>query len=340
MTTLLLVLCLQSDLQEALERIRKKHDLPAMGGAIVTRQGLKDAAVVGVRKKGADVAVTKDDLWHLGSDTKAMTATLIAILVEQGKLKWEDTVGDYFPEAHESLRKASFVHLVSHRSGLPANHAAWWSFQGKPREAVLRDIKAGGDGSFLYSNLGYVVAGAMIEKKMGRTWEELIADHLFKPLGITTAGFGGVGTEGKIDQPWSHRKGGKPVEPNGPACDNPPVLGPAGRVHMSLSDWGKFIADQLKGARGDRALLSPEAYTQLHTPPFDGDYALGWVTADRAWGGGKVLTHAGCNTMNYSVVWMAPSKDLAVLVVTNQGDETAARACDEAASALIQLSGH
>ncbi|HLV79318.1 MAG TPA: hypothetical protein VKT32_03520, partial [Chthonomonadaceae bacterium] len=77
-------------------------------------------------------------------------------------------------------------------------------------------------------------------------------------------------------------------------------------------------------------------FQYLHTPLFGGDYAAGWVVTDRNWGGGRVLMHNGSNNQNYSVVWMAPLRDFAVLVATNQGGDAAAKACDEAASALIQ----
>jgi hypothetical protein len=83
--------------------------------------------------------------------------------------------------------------------------------------------------------------------------------------------------------------------------------------------------------------LKPETYKKLHTSPFGGDYALGWLVAQRDWGGGTVLTHVGGNMMNLAVVWMVPLRNFAVLVVSNQGGEAAAKACDEAASALIQL---
>ena len=71
--------------------------------------------------------------------------------------------------------------------------------------------------------------------------------------------------------------------------------------------------------------------------PFGGNYALGWIVCERKWGGGKVLTHNGSNTMNYSVAWVAPKRGFAVLVCVNQGGDEAARACDEAASALIRV---
>jgi CubicO group peptidase (beta-lactamase class C family) len=188
---------------------------------------------------------------------------------------------------------------------------------------------------YVYSNFGYVVAGAMAEQVAGSSWEELISAEIFKPLGMQSAGFGGIGTPGEIDQPWGHGADGKPVLRNGPDIDNPPVLGPAARVHCKLADWAKFVADQLRGARGEPALLKPETYRVLHTPPFGGDYALGWIVVEPEWGGGKVLSHAGSNVMNYAVVWIAPLKDFAVLIVTNQGGQAAATACDKASAALI-----
>ena len=154
---------------------------------------------------------------------------------------------------------------------------------------------------------------------------------------MTSAGFGGTGTPGQIDQPWGHLDGGRPVAVNGPAADNPPVLGPAGRVHCTIQDWAKFVADQLRGARGRPALLKASTYQALHTPPFGGDYGLGWIVVKQDWGGGLVLNHAGDNTMNYANVWIAPQRDFAVLVCINQSGDAAAKASNEAAAALIRL---
>jgi CubicO group peptidase (beta-lactamase class C family) len=339
-------------IHDLLDPIRQKHQVPALAGAIVTSQGLVAAGAVGVRKAGTEVPVTVDDQWHIGSDTKAMTATLIGALVEQGKLRWETTVGEMFSDLATSmppeLQKVTLLHLLSHRAGLPANlSGGWWKVprDGTTREQRLAALKMAlsekldsePSAKYGYSNLGYVLAGAMAEKAADASWEDLMTRMVCEPLGLKSVGFGGTGTPGQIDQPWGHGADGKPVENNGPAVDNPPVLGPAGRVHCSLADWAKFIADQLRGARGEGALLKPETYRKLHTPPFNGDYALGWLVTQRDWGGGTVLTHAGSNTMNFAVVWMAPQRDFAVLAVTNQGGDVAAKACDEAAAALIGL---
>jgi CubicO group peptidase (beta-lactamase class C family) len=333
---------------DLLQPIRQKHNLPALGGAVVTGQGLEAIGAVGVRKAGTDVAATTDDQWHLGSDTKAMTAVLIGRLVERGKLKWGTTIGEVFPDLAaawpRAFKEISLLHLLSHRSGLPAN-LPWGLIPrtGFIREQRLAALEAAASvkllsepgAKYLYSNLGYVIAGTMAEAAADSSWEELMKAMVFDPLGMKDAGFGGVGTPGKIDQPWGHTADGKPVSANGPEMDNPPVLGPAGRIHCSLADWALFVSDQLRGARGEKALLEPGTYRVLQTPPFGGDYALGWMVVDREWGGGPVLTHSGSNTMNFAVAWLAPRRDFAVLVVTNQGGDIAAKACDEVASALI-----
>jgi CubicO group peptidase (beta-lactamase class C family) len=337
-------------LDDLLESIRLKQGVPALGGAIVTGKGLEALGAAGVRKKGADVSVTAADEWHLGSNTKALTAAMIGALIERNTLKWETTIGEVFPEAASSLdpalQKVTLLHLLSHRAGLPAN-IPWGLLprSGTTRDQRLAVIKklasikplAEPGAKDLYSNLGYVIAGAMAEKAADDSWENLMKKLVFEPLGMTGAGFGGVGTPGLLDQPWPHGENGKPVEKNGPDVDNPPVMGPAGTVHCPLVDWAKFVADQLRGARGEKALLKPETYKTLQTPPFGGEYALGCLAVERGWGGGRVLSHNGSNTMNFAVVWIAPLRDFAVLVVCNQGGPVAFKACDEAASKLIDI---
>lgn len=332
---------------ELLAPICQRRDLPAMAGAIVTGHGLQVLGAVGVRKRGTDVAVTTNDLWHLGSDTKAMTATLAARLVERGKLKWDSTVSEVFPELapdfDPGFKEVTLRHLLAHRAGVVPNlNWARIAREGTLQEQRLEAVKEGlsrkplstPGSTYLYSNLGYVIAGAMIERVTGRPWEESMRREIFVPLKMPSAGFGGLGTPGEIDQPWGHLKGGKPVKDHGPAVDNPPVLGPAGTVHCTLQDWAKFIADQLRGLRGEPGLLQPESYQVLAKPSFGGDYALGWLAVERAWGGGTVLNHCGCNTMYYANAWLAPARDFAVLVCANQGLD-AFDATDEAVSALI-----
>ncbi|GEP45236.1 serine hydrolase domain-containing protein [Brevifollis gellanilyticus] len=336
--------------QPKLEAIRAKHDLPAIGAAFVTVEGLQSAAVAGVRKKGGKIDVKLDDCWHLGSNTKAMTSTLAAIAVDEGKVKWDSTLGDVFPNNKDlkgkPLAKATLTQLLSHWSGLPAN-AIWGllalsgSDMISQREAALTlaartpDLPAPGE-KHLYSNWGYALAGHMLEEVWNAPWEELMQKRLFKPLGIKDAGFGGLGTPGKVDQPWPHVEDGKPANMNGPDMDNSPVVGPAGTVHMPLSDWAKFIAEHLAGPVGKGKLLkTKEAYQHLHKPTQAGEnYAFGWIALERGWGG-HVLSHNGSNTMNHSVAWVAPEKGYAMIACTNSGQASGPRALDDAVTLAV-----
>jgi CubicO group peptidase (beta-lactamase class C family) len=335
---------------DVLEPIRQEYRVPAIAAAIVRGKGIEDCGVVGIRKSGTRVAATVNDKWHLGSDTKAMTAALVGKLMEQGLLRWDTTVADVFPDLaahfHPKAKRVTVLQLLSHRAGLPEN-LDWASLaaHGTIQEQRVQAVKQGfaeapksnpGD-KYRYSNLGYVIVGAIIEKVTGLSWEKAMQDKVFEPLQMKSVGFGGAGTPGRIDQPWGHSVSGRPTSANGPSVDNPPVMAPAGCVHCTIQDWARFVADQLRGARGEPALLKKSTYEALHRPPYGGDYGLGWIVTERDWGGGTVLTHAGSNTMNFANVWLAPKMDFAILVCVNQGDDAAFRASDDAVARLIKL---
>jgi CubicO group peptidase (beta-lactamase class C family) len=329
--------------------IRQRYAVPSISAAVLTSKGLQFAGVVGTRKRGTEQAATLNDQWHLGSDTKAMTATLVARLVEKGRLRWDSTVGEVFPELaagfNAEARAITVVQLLSHHAGLKPNpdSALYGGTDGRRerlrlvKDELSRRPKRKPGTHYEYSNLGYCIVGAMTEKLTGNSWEQAMQTEVFGPLGMTSVGFGGTGSPGKLDQPWAHGADGKPVVANGPAMDNPPVWSPAGRVHCTIQDWARFIADQLRGDKGQPGLLEPESYKKLHTARFGGDYALGWFVFERAWGGGRVLNHFGDNTMNCANVWVAPQRDFAVLVCVNQGGHAAFAATDEAVLALVSL---
>jgi CubicO group peptidase (beta-lactamase class C family) len=173
----------------------------------------------------------------------------------------------------------------------------------------------------------------MAEQVTGKSWEDLMREELFQPLGMDTAGFGPPGTKDEIDQPWGHTADGKPTQ-----FDNPPALGPAGTVHCNLPDWAKFASLHLRGARGAGAFLAPETFGKLHTPiPDNEDYAFGWGAVKPPWADGVALTHSGSNSMWLATIWIAPQRNFATLVAVNQGGPAAAQAGDEASRALIHL---
>ncbi len=348
------------DLSPDLTPVRDKYAFPAVAAAVIVDGKLHAAGVVGVRKYGSDVRAEPNDPFHLGSCTKAMTGSLIGLLVQQGKLKWETTLAEYFPDLkdtmHPDYRGVTLVHLLSHRAGVPSMTNGFVPVEGEalrkitamksPREQRRRvteivlcrpPINKPGEKQE-YSNAGFTIAGVIAESAMGEDYEVLLQRLLFEPLGMRSAGFGAMGTPGHVDAPWQHRKQGDqviPVNP-GPTSDNPPFITPAGRVHCSICDWAKYIQCILAATRGEPGLLPGDQVRQLREPPFGGGYALGWGLCDRDWGGGKVLQHTGSNRMNYCVVWVAPQKNFAVLVATNRGGDDAAKGLDDVCAAMIK----
>lgn len=194
-----------------------------------------------------------------------------------------------------------------------------------------------------YNNAGLMIAGHIVERTTGKSWEQSIGDLLFGPLGITTAGFGAPGTSGRVDQPRGHDGRKKPVAP-GPDADNPPIIGPAGAVHMSLADWAKYLQLHLRGAKEDVRVgtitLHAATFARLHTPwpAEDIRYGYGWLLPKRDWAGGDhtVLTHSGSNTLWYSVCWLDPATSFGVLVTTNVAGTEASKGTDEAAALLLK----
>jgi len=326
-----------------LAAVRDRHKLPGIIGAVVKGESLAAIGAVGVRKLGSDDPIRATDRVHLGSDTKAITATLLGMLVDQKALTWSSTVGDVFPKlaknVHPDFRGVTLWQLLTHRSGLPAN-GPWWTLKGrttteKRRDLLVRMMKNAPESkpgtAFLYSNVGYAIAGLMAEQVTSKPWEDLFRERIFAPLGMATAGFGPPGTPGQLDEPWGHDGKGRPSQ-----FDNAPALGPAGTVHASVPDWAKFVSLHLLGDRGKARLLTPETFRFLHTPPGGQNYAGGWGVVDQTAAGGKALAHSGSNTTWYCTAWLAPARGFGVLVATNQGGDAAEKACQEAVQGLIR----
>lgn len=344
------------DIHEILERVRRQHRLPAIAGGIVTSEGPTALGATGYRRWGGRVRVTDDDQFHLGSCTKAMTALLIASMVEQGLLKWDATLADLLPEFAKKIqpayRKVTMEHLLCHRAGLSARNAprgqAFISLRwlpGSPSdqraafvERILRESPEYEIGArFLYSNRNYIVAGFIAESLADEPWETLMRKRIFEPLDMSTAGIGPVGSINEMDQPWPHLRLGALRLPvgTGPWSDNPLLAAPAGIAHCSMRDWGKFLSAHLRGEQGSPGILQPDTFRKIHQAPF-GDYAYGWKSVERPWAHGAALMHAGSNTLNMAVAWLAPKRDFGVMAATNVGGQASFIACDELATALIR----
>lgn len=338
-----------------LEAIRADHGLPALAAVLVRDGAILEQAAVGSRAAGSPAGVTVADQWHIGSLTKAMTATLAGVLVERGTIGWSLTVGQAFPGLVDSIRpeyvNVRLDELLRHVGGTVENVTrapSWLRLLTDTRPILLQRRQLavellklppdGPRGTYRYSNAGYVIAGAMIEAVTGESWENLLRRDVFGPLGMTASGFGAPGVAGALTEPRGHRRVGDrwvPMEP-GPFADNRAALGPAGTVHTTLADYARFMAAHLAGARGDSGgLLSPATFETLHTPAPGSDYAFGWGVTRRDWAGGRVLQHSGSNSMWYATVWIAPERNLALFAVTNAAGDAGVRGTDAAIAALI-----
>lgn len=304
----------------------EQGESPALFAAVVDEQGIRAVGAAGVRRQGSPQEVTVNDLIHIASNAKAMTSTMLAVLVDDGVFPhgWETTIADVFPELvgniHADYENVDLFQLVRMTGGLPDSPLE--THQDEPniierRYAILRDELMGGPagpvGEFFYSNLGYMVAGAMAEELTGQSWESLMEDRLFSPLGITSAGFGAPGTVNTVDQPWGHYPD-QTGQWTPAQLDLSEAGGPAGTVHISIGDWAKFVALWFSGqtpAILDRATLDELLVTD--SP----EYAAGWGVTQQEWADGTTLSHKGSNTYWNSVLWVAPDRGIAYLAAAN-----------------------
>lgn len=346
-----------SNVTALLEPIRAQRNVPALVAAAIRSNVVVAAGATGIRKFGlAETPVTLQDRFHLGSCTKSMTATLAAILVQEGVVSWDTTVGSAFPDLepgmHASWKGVTLDLLLRNRGGAPGNVAAalWnrlWTNHVSPqsqRRYLVQEVtkvapESAPGSTYTYSNAGFAIAGHMLERATGRPWEELITERLFQPLGLDSAGFGPPASPRMVDEPWGHTWSARPVpvEP-GTAADNPPAIGPAGTVHMTVLDFARYAAAHVRGVRDGLPFLARAGWEKLHDgSPFPADgYAMGWGYTERPWGGGRVLTHNGSNNQWFAVMWIAPNKDFAVVAITNTAGAAGSGATDDAVWALIQ----
>jgi CubicO group peptidase (beta-lactamase class C family) len=360
-------------INDILQPLLSDYQLPSVAAVVISNGQVIAQGAVGERKAGNSIPVTINDQYQIGSCTKAMTATIIGMLVQQGKVNWTSTMGNIFPEMKAEMlpkyRDVTILELLSMHAGLlsntvnvgypPGTTAEYWlgltepilqqryeytkDFLCQPDSPAVEALPEPGT-TYLYSNVGYVIAGAVAEKVTGKSWEDLMTNMLFKPLGITDAGFSfSMATGYEVNQPWQHyyysaQELSIPPVYAPDLTGSPPVMYPAGGVHLSVPDWAKFITMQLEAENGGSTLLTPETAKVLHTPPFDtvNGYALGWlVENDPLWTNGVILAHGGTDGVDLAEVWMSVKSNFAILVTTNIQSESAQMATADITDTLI-----
>ena len=317
--------------EAVLDEVFAEHAPPALAAGIIGRDGLRWSGVRGIRRIGATDAVTLQDRWHLGSNTKAMTAAVYGRLVDRGLTRWNRPITDIFPDiaAAPAWAGVTIDQLMSHHAGLRDEDLLPRDIRVAARDdarplveqrldrvrAALAAAPGGTTGAFAYANINFVLAGAAIERITGAPWEAAMQAELFEPLGIATGGFGAP--EG--DQPWGHQTLGPVMTALDPVLkpDNPPLMGPAGTAHMSLPDYARFL--RLFLTRGD-GVLTPETVEKLTTPGAGTGrpYALGWAVVRMDWAAGPVLLHEGSNTLWDAIAVLDPAGGVGYVAMSNE----------------------
>lgn len=346
------------EVEQMLADICRRKKIPSLTVAVVNSESTLVAACSGVRKVGGRSDVELSDRHPIGSNTKSMTATLAAVLVEQGKIGWSTTIGEVWGEdssvsVHSDLLGVTLDDLLSHQGGVRADlntvGAAWASFfkeENSPREErkrlvnrVLKKKPKFKRGEYHYSNIGFVVAAAMMEARTNQAYEVLMQKEVFGPLGMQSARFRTLASASKLKEPllWGHQANGDPIDPRIAGAENPSVYASCGTVNLSIGDYAKYARWHLR--KKPEPLLKKQAtFEHLHrgqvsAPSVGGKYGCGWIRVDTPMG--PALSHAGSNTHCFAVIWIFLDKDFAAMACTNTGQQAGYAACDLAVQKMI-----
>ena len=325
------------ELGDLLEQGRADLDLPALAAAWAVGGTVVEQAAIGVCEVGRGDEVSVESRFHIGSVSKSMTATMIGRLADQGLIDWQDTVGEVLAdlEMRPEYKPVTLEQLLAHRGRIPRQvvleaeqRARLKALAHTPSEQraafaaeVLRaDPLAQG---VQYSNAGYAVAALMAERRSGSTWETLIHEEVFRPLGMRSAGIGWPAAAERPDQPWGHffEGGSYRPQPSGEVLVQA-YLAPAGDVHCTVADMVRFGAIHLAGLSGRDGTVKSATIRRLHTPLQDGgeSYAGGW-SIDRAVDGAEMHLHNGSAGTFYALLAIFPEDDLVFALASNAGAE-------------------
>jgi CubicO group peptidase (beta-lactamase class C family) len=321
--------------------VEKSFNLYQVPGLALTV--VKDGKVIfkkgyGVSKLGTTNMVDTQTLFGCGSTTKAMTATCMAILVDEGKVKWDDPVINYLPDFQlydpYMTRELKIRDLFTHNSGL-GNADFLWSIMNIPSDQILSKMKLVKPSyslrsSFIYQNIFYVYAGKVIEKVSGQTWEEFIQKRIFQPLGMTRT-YPTLKMVKDANQSHPHYwVDNKITVIERTSAD---VVGPAGSVWScadDMSKWALCMLDSSKYAGG--RLVKASTWTEMFKPqvmvtasqfyptaqltkPNWTTYGLGWFQQD--YKGKKINYHTGSLAGETAIHGQLPDDKLAIYIFGN-----------------------
>ena len=315
------------------------------GGKIVLSEGF------GFRNIEKELPADDQTLYQIGSCTKAFTAALVAILVDQGKLDWDTPIRSYVPDItlYDSFASdnCTLRDLMSHRTGLPRHEYSWYGTDFTRKEMVehLKYLEPSQPfrRKFQYNNYGYILAGHIVETVTGKTYEECLQEYLFTPLGMNRSNCyvddieqnedhatpydrptDGDGVSGKVEIPFY-----RTAQENKEQGIGAPFAA-AGAINSSVQDMLKWVQFHLdNGKWNGEQIVSPQAMEEMHKPsmllaaPLDMPmpesefhcYGMGWFS--EMFRGHKFIHHGGSINGFSAFTGFVPELDLGVVAYTN-----------------------
>jgi len=302
--------------------------VPGLALAIVRNDSVIYAKGYGVRELGQSSPVTARTLFAIGSASKAFTAASIAMLVDEGKLRWDDAATRYLPNLQlydpYATRELSIRDLLSHRSGLARGDLVWYGTE-FDRDEILRRVRFlqpswSFRAQFGYQNIMYLAAGQIVGRAAGTTWDDFVKRRLFAPLGMESSvtSIRPLSSMADVATPHAEIEDTVRVVP----WRNIDNIAPAGSINSNVLDMAQWVRLQLgKGKFGGTQLISSAQIEEMHTPhtiirwepiwkvlfPEANffEYGLGWFLQD--YRGKKVVHHGGNIDGMSALVTMIPS---------------------------------
>ncbi len=330
----------QAGFDEYVLKAMKDWEVPGLALAVVKDDKIIFAKGYGVRTLGEPTPVDEKTLFAIGSSSKAFTAAAIAMLVDDGKLKWDDPATLHLPgfELYDPYvtRELTVRDLLCHRSGLERADLLWYG-SAYDRAEILRRIRYlkpswSFRSRYGYQNIMFLAAGQIVQNVSGKTWDDFVAERIFKPLGMTSSN-----TSTKAFRPGDnvatpHGKIEKKVRPI--PWRNIDNIAPAGSINSNVVEMAQWVRLQLgEGSYAGQRLLSSGAVREMwksHSvipaePPWtlffpDSrflNYGLGWFLRDHR--GRKVVEHGGAIDGMRALVSMVPEENFGLVLLTNLG---------------------
>jgi CubicO group peptidase (beta-lactamase class C family) len=339
-----------------IDSLRLKNSIPEIGFAIIKSDTILEFSVMGYHTHGCKDTATINDLFHIGSNTKAMTAFIAAKLVENNAIKWNTGFFELFPEWKKQSDSAyweiTLQELLSHRARIEP-YVTGIEFKALPKLLGSKNEKRTQfckfvlmqkptplkDTLFSYSNAGYTLAALMLEKATGMSWENLAIKTFKTDLGIDL-GFSWPNLENTC-QPWGHYKVNDSIISLSPEIEvnhdmNP--IEPAGDIHISIPEYIKFIQLNLNGLSGTDNYIKSGTYNKLHIDSVNHLYALGW--GNKTLYGKMISYHNGSASTFYARTIIDNSNLTAYIVMMNIATDSAIKSVDDIIEKMINKYGN